>query len=188
MDMIYEGNFRHWITQEMIDYMMTNKGRELPRDFGETPEERDEGFVEKCGENCKAAVDEAGWDLRNVYWEEFTEDCFPFEVNMPWPKDAQVSWWFVKMMPGHCMGMHMDNELIGRPGTQWWMGITDYDSGHLFVCNDEILKGYKSGDLYRFPNMNTWHGSANIGWSTRIILNIAVYYDGFDLVSYDPKK
>jgi hypothetical protein len=55
------------------------------------------------------------------------------------------------------------------------MPLQDYTAGHVFIYKDEMITGYKAGDVFQFENETDIHGAANIGHTARIMLLVTEY-------------
>lgn len=76
--------------------------------------------------------------------------------------------------PGKIIYTHTDEFLCHSVDPlKYIMFLTDWDIGHIFTYNDEMLTDYKVGDLYQFSNdtaiIYSW---ANIGYTTSKVLEI----------------
>jgi hypothetical protein len=162
--MILLGNYKEWIQPEWVTYMLETPGLACPRDK----------IVENQHElSDRASKNNTGYDPSQVYWHAFMKEHLPFNITTP-IETKNCIWWFIKMMPGQFMPMHMDND----PNTtvrRYWMPVIDYEQGHALIYGDMLLTNYKAGDLYKFDNPNMLHGSCNIGFSPRLSFNMDVY-------------
>lgn len=158
--MIFMGNYADWLKPEWIDYLLNNSGFPRPgtKKLENSFEEQQNSYVNNNGYE------------ETVYWYKFTPENFPFELTPPFGQ-AKL-WWFVKLLPGNLIPLHTDqDEETGNRTTLYWMSLTDYEPGHLFVCKDQLHTGYKKGDLFKLEHANDLHGSCNIGFTPRIIFN-----------------
>lgn len=163
--MKYLGNYADWIKPEWVEYLLNNTGFPRPEN------KRLENDFEQ---EQNSAIANQGY-TNSVYWYKFTPENFPFDITMPTGEKPDV-WWFVKMLPGNLIPMHIDQDIeIGKHTNLHWMSLSDYVPGHVFVCNDKLHTGYKKGDLYVLDDANDLHGSCNIGFTPRIIFNFTTY-------------
>jgi hypothetical protein len=159
--MKYIGNYAEWIRPEWVDYLMNNTGFERPGS---------KVLENEFEAEQNNAVSNNGY-ANDVYWYKFTPENFPFDVTLPIEGTPKI-WWFVKMVPGNLIPMHIDQDIeTGKRTKLYWMSLVDYAPGHLIVCKDQLLVNYKKGDLYMFDDANDLHGSCNIGFSPRLIFN-----------------
>lgn len=166
------GNYNDWIKQEWIDWIMSNSGLGLPRDFG--PD-----IVKKCGSFAERAL-KGGYDLSKVHYHVYNATNVPFKLKFT-ENDDDIEWRFVKLLPGDVMPMHLDSDIPDFITKKYWMPLQDYQSGHVFMWGDTSITGWKKGDLYQFEDNNEWHGASNIGYSPRIILNLNVWNPNLDI-------
>ena len=164
--MIYLGNFSTWIKQEYIDFMLSNDG---------TP--RPSGGRNPNSEEFKKAQDH-GYDLTKTYWYIYESDTFPFEIKSPIITEDEIIWWGIKMNPGNFMPIHRDphtydpaNFMVKR----FWMALQDWEPGHIFMYEDQVLVNYKKGDIYSYPNPQAIHCACNIGNSPRLTFHFSTY-------------
>lgn len=163
--MKYIGNYAEWIKPEWEEYLLKNEG--FPRPENKILENQFE-------EEQNSKIENLGYK-NSVYWYKFTPDNFPFDITMP-TGEKPLLWWFVKMLPGNLIPMHIDQEIeTGKHTNLYWLSLNDYEQGHVFVCNDKLHTGYKKGDLYMLDDANLLHGSCNIGFSPRLIFNFTTY-------------
>ena len=163
--MKYIGNYSDWINDEWVTYLLSNPG--FPRPDTKISENT---FEEKQNSN----ISNQGY-TNSTYWYKFTNENFPFDIKMP-TGETPLLWWFVKMLPGNLIPMHLDqDEEIGKHTNLYWMSLVDYEQGHLFVSNNQLLTNYKKGDLYMLDDANDLHGSCNIGFNPRLIFNFTTF-------------
>ena len=79
------------------------------------------------------------------------------------------------MLPGQYMPMHTDPHAHDTPCNRYWMPLQNYTAGHVFVYKDEIITGYKAGDVFQFETETDTHGAANISHTPRIMLLVTEY-------------
>lgn len=163
--MKYLDNYLNWIKPEWVEYLLSNTG--FPR-----PENK---VLENSFEVKQNSIISNQGYTNSVYWYKFTPENFPFDITMP-TGETPIQWWFVKMLPGNLLPMHIDQEIeIGKHTNLHWMSLSDYVPGHVFVCNDTLLANYKAGDLYVLEDANALHGACNIGFEPRLIFNFTTY-------------
>jgi hypothetical protein len=163
--MKYLGNYIDWVENSWIDFVKNNVGKTFPK--GQIPIDSYES------QEFKAATD-AGYDLDKVLWYVFEKDDTGFDIVPTWTEKS-TSWWITKLLPGQYMPMHRDPFTQYRNCKRYWMPLTDYQPGHIFIYKDTFVNDYKAGDLYRYDLSTEIHGAANIGHSVRIILQITEY-------------
>jgi hypothetical protein len=164
--MKYVGNFVDWIKQEYIDYMLANDGTPRPAG-GRNPD----------SEEFKKAK-EHGYDLGQVYWYIFESDTFPFDIQKPFNDGHEYLWWGIKMNPGNFMPIHRDPHTYDPSlyeVKRYWMSLQDWEPGHIFMYEDQVLVNYKKGDIYCYPDPQAIHCACNIGNTPRLTFHFSTY-------------
>jgi hypothetical protein len=164
--MKFVGNYKHWITKEVVDFLLNNDGTPRPNG-GENPD---------C-EEFKLAP-QVGYDMTKTWWYFYNQKNMPFDLVPPIETDKSVIWWFIKMLPGNYMPMHRDPHVehndIGNP-KRYWMALQDYEPGHVFIYKDTMLTNYKAGDLWEYEDANELHGACNISYIPRLTFLFTIY-------------
>lgn len=163
--MNYLGNYASYIKNEWIDEILSMEGKARPRDW--PPAYKHESY-----EYDRAT--EAGYDLNGVHWYVIDKGETSFEITFPFLKN-EFHWWITKLYPGQFMPMHSDPHVHERNAIRYWMPLQDYVPGHIFIINDQLITGYKKGDMYSFVDSQDIHGAANIGHTVRLSLLITDY-------------
>lgn len=185
-DLIYVENYKDWIKQEWVDYLLNHDGDLLPRDLKSND---DNSGLPKWDDGFNASVTE-NFERDIVYCVSYRSHNFPFEISA---KDLPIDigeknfeWSFIKYNPGMIMPMHIDHPLFGRTfiGNEpqielsierYWMPLIDFQKGHILIHNHKMLDNYKKGDLFKFENEMDMHGSANLGSNVRLIFNFTTW-------------
>jgi hypothetical protein len=193
------GNFKNWIQQEWLDYMMITDGSCFPK---EATEESEPGMVQAAILNKNPYTGEyvndgtESWDPKCVCCITYREDQLPFEIGMPFKINYPYEWFFMKLKPGMMQPIHQDYSLDGKDYAngsavsnkenviRYWMPMQDYMRGHMFLYDDAIIKDYTAGDLFLHDGEDVWHGGGNIGHATRFTFNLTIYPKG--LTNTDP--
>lgn len=165
--MVYIGNYSNWIRDEWIDYLLKNEGIPRPKTTSENPD---------C-EEFRIAT-QAGYDLSKIYWYHYTNttNTFPLPVEIPFEKNRDHIWWFIKMMPGMFMPMHRDPHAVDEKNVRrYWMPLQDYQEGHVFIYNNQLLTDYKKGDVWMYDESQEVHGACNIGYTPRLVFNFSTF-------------
>lgn len=177
------GNYRNWINPEWIDFLENNRGMGKPK----------EGLkYETCDLPSKFSVvkdhSSVGYDPDSITFWMFDKSNFPFDINPPWISDFEEKinnrktgspyhWWITKLMPSNFMPMHVDpHHAFMKTSIRHWVPLTDWNSGHLFLCDDFVPLNYSAGDVYSY-NADALHGAVNIGTTNRYVLHIATHDD-----------
>lgn len=161
--MKFVGNYKDWIKNEWIEYLLTTEGARRP---GHAPIPDVEEF--KKGP-------EAGYDLTSTYWHSYDRTNCELNITCPFNPDQEIEWWFIKMYPGNFIPMHRDIFSTDNSPLRYWMPLQDYADGHVFLYKDEFLKDYRAGDLWIYENSDEIHGACNIGYSTRLTFQFTTY-------------
>lgn len=164
--MNYVGNYTDWIKQEWIDYLLVNDGTLRPGG-GDNPD----------SEEFRKAKDR-GYDLTKTYWHHFSNKSCPLEILPPFLLNEDFIWWFIKMTPGQFMPVHRDPHTYDseiRNVKRYWMALQDWEPGHIFMYEDQVLSNYKKGDLYCYPDPQAIHCACNIGNTTRLTFHFSTY-------------
>ena len=162
--MKFLGNFS-FIEDSWIDEILNKFGQGRPRDWPPA------SAVESAE---YARYKEAGYNLNAVNWWVYEKDDVTFNISPPWIK-GNYHWWITKLTPGQFMPMHTDPHTHDKDCKRYWIPLQDYHPGHIFVYGDQMITGYKKGDVYEYYNSQDMHGAANIGHIPRLVLQITEY-------------
>lgn len=162
--MKYCGRY-YFIQDEWVNEILSKDGQARPRDWPASC------AVESA--EYKKAID-AGYDLNAVHWWVYEKQDVSFDIVPPW-FEGPYHWWITKLMPGQFMPMHTDPHTHNQPCRRYWVPMQDYQPGHVFVLNDEMVTHYKKGDIYTYDHEHDMHGAANIGHVPRIVLQVTEY-------------
>jgi hypothetical protein len=166
--MKYMGNYRDWIKEDWIYYLLNNNGTLRPKKSEDNPDSE---------EFTKAS--KVGYDLSQTYWQHYCNTSCPLIIDPPIIiKNKKVMWWFIKMLPGNFMPMHRDPHVTNDNFInckRYWMPLQDYEPGHIFIYNKEFMCDYKAGDLWVYDDANEIHGACNIGYGPRLTFQFTVY-------------
>lgn len=159
-------NYRDWVQDQWIEEILSKDGQARPRDWPPS-------FKIEAEEYLKAS--DAGYNLDAVYWWVYEKQDVSFEINPPWIKDNDYHWWITKMTPGQMMPMHTDPHTHERPCRRYWVPFDHWQPGHIFLIDDVMIGCYGKGDVFQYDDPHASHGAANIGHTTRIVLQITEY-------------
>ena len=157
--MIYIGNYSNWIDPLWIEEVLSFDGFLLH---------------EKCHDpDIKQKMTQVNDSQEWLYLYEKKNLSF----NLPQPPwtDKNFDWWITKMYPGQFLPMHHDPGSLlwyGEDCKRYWIPLMDYQPGHIFIYEDTFITDYKMGDVYCYTNSTDEHGAANVGFTTRIMLQI----------------
>jgi len=74
------------------------------------------------------------------------------------------------------MPMHVDpHTTVQKNAQRFWIPLQDWEIGHIFKFQDEIVTNYKKGDIYEYDDAQGLHGAANIGLTPRVVLQVTLY-------------
>lgn len=166
--MEFVGNFKNWIDPNWIEFLKTNTGIARPTE-GQQPDS-----PEMEAEYARARA--AGYKDDATYFWMFDKTNFPFEIpKLPFIED-KFHWWITKMLPGNFMPMHVDPHTLYEPNSKrYWLPLQDWEPGHIFMYEDQVITNYVAGDVWTYGNSAALHGAANIGFTPRIVLQISTY-------------
>ena len=166
--MKFLGNFKHWIRPDWLEFVLNNRGMGRPRD-GKKPDSLEEELEYTKARN-------AGYKDDSVYFWMFDKTTVDFSIPQPPFIHNEFHWWITKMLPGNFMPIHIDpHTLIEKNSERFWIPLQDYEPGHIFLYENQIITDYKAGDVWKYENSSALHGAANIGYTPRIILQISTY-------------
>jgi len=183
-DLIFIKNFKEWINEEWIKFILNNPGDLLPKDFKDPDDATGIDDV-IWDENVKSAFQ--GWDRTKIKCHSFRKHNFPFEIIPPLEVEkANFEWFFIKLLPGQGQPIHMDVPHSGRKYingvpisdptvTRYWMPLQDYESGHVFIYEDNLISDYKKGDLFKYHDEMAWHAPCNTSKNIRITFNFTIW-------------
>jgi hypothetical protein len=172
--MKYIDNYADWIKPELIDHLKTHDGdlRNVwqPERWQGHPE------LDKFREMARS-----GYGAGKSIFHQFSllsPDMQDFPITLPDlpEKRKRTFWWFVKLNPGELQSMHIDPHLVEvKNPVRYTMYLQDYQPGHIFVWDDHMNVNYKAGDLYEWSDPMIVHGCVNIGYETRLTLQITMH-------------
>lgn len=164
--MKYLGNYSGWISPTWLEEIESTPGKDM--------------YLESNLQSCNTARHEeyarcleAKWDMTRKFWTHHNSDNVSFNITPPWV-NSRYEWWIVKLMPGEVIPVHVDID-ADVACNRFWMPLLDYQPGHIFFLEDNVILDYKAGDLYQYDTSTSLHGSANFGYSQRITLLVTEY-------------
>ena len=165
--MQFVGSYPDIIKQEWIDFLLTEQGHLLPNN-------RECLHPDSCTDEQVITMHKI-WGIENrAYWYKFDPADMPFTI--PWPVQLtnNIDWWVVKQLPGQCVPLHYDPNDQNKT-VRYVLMLQDYIPGHMLLWNNELIKDYKAGDLFKVDDVNSYHGSSNISNEARIIAHLTVW-------------
>jgi hypothetical protein len=164
------GNFKDWITPELIDILLTNDG-------DVTSVYQPEKWVGVEYNSSRIELERAGYPEQDLHFCQYTKetDCIKhLDLQMPIPCSGH--WWIIKLNPGQMQPMHFDPHVKQVTNCiRYTMPLLDYRPGHIFVCDNYLLKDYLAGDLFQWDDATCYHGVCNISMYPRLTLQISSY-------------
>jgi hypothetical protein len=171
-------NVADWIKDEWIEEILSTPGMSVPRDLfvnNQMLSEIDKGERDQMHPTERAIYETYGTD--GIHFQLLEDGLLSFDIDPPWITDELFEWWVTKMYPGQYIPVHKDNLRGGDINTKrYWIPLSDYDPGHIFLYEDTIVTKYKKGDLYLYDEAQAWHGAINLGSTPRIILQVSTYH------------
>lgn len=165
--MKFIGNFNQWIDPQWITELISTTGIKRPVD-GQKPDS-----PEMINEYQKSK--DAGYKDDATYFYMFDKNNITFKIDPPFV-DKKFHWWITKMLPGNFMPIHRDPHTLYQKNSQrYWMPLTDWEPGHIFMYEDQVITNYKAGDVWQYLDSTALHGAANIGHVPRLVLQVSTY-------------
>ena len=166
--MKFIGNLADKIDPKWLEEVLSKDGMFRPRD-GAKPD-----TPEMHSEYANALA--AGYSDTGTYFQMFDKTNCTFDIPAFHTCGRKMHWWIIKMMPGDFMPMHIDpHTKYEKNSSRFWMPLTDWVMGHIFVYEDQVITNYKAGDLWEYSDPTALHGAGNIGLTPRVILQISLY-------------
>lgn len=159
--MQFIGNYADIVKPEWIEFLTNNNGDLLPKGREYLCEDWDKAYPM--------------WKPEfRAFWYKFEIHQLPFTIPWPVPLSEKIDWWIVKQLPGQCIPIHVDdNDPLYT--TRYVLMLQDYVPGHMLMWNDNLIRDYKKGDMFKVTDVNSKHGSANISNDPRFIAHLTVW-------------
>lgn len=172
--MKYIGNFKDWITPELMNHLRIHDGDYVPV----WQPERWSGhpLLEEYKEKARPV-----YSQNSPMFHQFnakSNDMVDIEVVLPqFPEIRKYSaWWFVKLLPGEMQAIHIDPHLVEvQDPVRYSLFLQDWQPGHIFAYDNTVLTGYKSGDVYEWSDPMCKHGVVNVSNETRYTLQVTYH-------------
>jgi len=164
----YIGNYSSWLDSSLVNYIIDNEGEPRPN-FNTTDQRQLDTF--------QTWID-AGFDTSKISWQfhVLPEHLPPnFKFKLPIEHSGDFGFWFSKLKPGDIFPLHVDTVSDKKNYRRLWMACQDHLPGHIFTFEGKFLEGYKAGDMFEFANLSVQHGAANIGFTTKVSLQIILF-------------
>jgi len=172
--MNYIGNFKDWVTPELMSHLKNHKG-DL-RNVWQPERWNGHPILDRYRELARP-----GYSHGKSIFHQFNRlspDMRDFEILLPeLPTNRKhIFWWFVKLNPGEMQAMHIDPHLVEvKNPVRYTMYLQDYIPGHIFLYNDFLSANYKMGDVYEWSDPMLVHGCANVSFEPRYTLQITMH-------------
>lgn len=172
--MQFIGNFKNWITPELMEHLRTRNGDTTP--VWQPDRWQGHPLLDQFREMARP-----GFAHKDHNFQQFnagSEDMKDFKVVLPaFPKQRKLCfWWFVKLLPGQMQAMHIDPHLVEvKDPVRYTMFLEDFQPGHIFVYDDKMISNYKAGDVFEWSDPMIVHGVVNIGYNTRYTLQVTMH-------------
>lgn len=166
--MKFLGNYREWINPQWLTEVLNSRGDGRPAEgqISDTPE------MEQEYQKARAA----GYKDNEIYFWMFDKKNSSIDIPQPPFLEGKYHWWITKMLPGNFMPIHVDpHTLYQKNSNRFWMPLQDWQPGHIFMYENQVITDYKAGDVWIYDNPAALHGAANIGYVPRIVLQISSY-------------
>jgi hypothetical protein len=160
------GNYKEWIQPKWINFFQSTQGQARPPSCP----------VDKYHTEVYQKAADSGYDMTAVHFWYFKHTDVPFDIVPPWLTSKNYYWWMVKMLPAQYMNMHQDPD-VDKNVIRYWMPWTDYEVGHVFIVNGELITNYKAGDVFAYADQAAYHGSSNIGYTPRFVLQVTEFIE-----------
>lgn len=173
--MRYVGNFREWITPELMNHLKSHDGDLTP--VWQPERWTGHPVLEEYKEKARPVYSD-----NTPLFHQFnggSKDMKNFSIVLPnFPETrSKCHWWFVKLKPGEMQAMHVDPHLLEvKNPLRYSVFLEDWEPGHIFVYDNVMLSDYSAGDVYEWSEPMCVHGCVNIGYTTRYTLQVT-YHD-----------
>jgi len=173
--MKYVGNYKDWITPELMNHLKNNTGDVTP--VWQPDRWQGNPILDEYREKARPAYSHNTSTFHQ--FNQSSKDMQDFPITLP---ELPITgnnchWWFIKLLSGELQAMHIDPHLLDVTNpVRYSMFLEDYQIGHIFVYDDKLLTDYKAGDVYEWSDPMCVHGCMNIGFETRYTMQIT-YHD-----------
>ena len=131
-------NFQQWVSPSWLVHCSENKGTIQNGNYnkGITPE-----------------------PFGGLTWELFDRHNTDFNLVPPYDFGThEWQWWIKKFLPGNGFPVVRLTETTRR----LWMPLTNYELGHIFIYEDQMIAPFGQGDLFEFEH-NAPYAAVNLG-------------------------
>ena len=169
------GNYKDWITDELMDLLRTRNGETRP--VWQPDKWQGHPLLDQFREWVRT-----GYAHKDHNFQQFSsscEDLKDYNIILPTLPETRKHcyWWFIKLLPGQMQPMHIDPHLVEVTNpVRYTMFLEDFTPGHIFVYDDKMFSNYKAGDVYEWSDPMIVHLVVYIGFTTLYKLQIT-YHD-----------
>lgn len=166
--MNFLGNYKDWIDPMWYAQALATRGDGRPAE-GQQPD-----TPEMIEEYRKVQV--AGYKPDVIYFWMLDKNNSNINITKPPFITGNFHWWITKMLPGNFMPMHVDPHTQYEANSKrYWIPLHDWESGHIFMYENQVVTNYKAGDVWCYEDSTALHGAANIGYTPRVVLQVSTY-------------
>jgi len=169
MNDFYIGNYKDWIKEEWIDYLLNNNGDLLPKKLKQS----NNNYIT----DYQYDVIFENWDSSRVSLIGFSSHNFPFDISMPIKlENKNIRWNFIKLKSGMMIPLKTEEHLsfLNKSKIKYRMMLQDYCEGHVVLYNDNLIIDYKKGDLFVCNDPINSNGVVNIINDTCLVFEIII--------------
>ena len=114
--MDYIGNYKSWITPELMNHLETHEGDTTP--VWQPDRWQGHPILDQFREMARPGFAHKSHDFQQ--FNAGSNDMQSFKIVLPsLPKTrSRCHWWFVKLLPGQMQAMHIDPHLVDRKSTR----------------------------------------------------------------------
>lgn len=190
--MKYIGNFAHNMDHDYIKRMIS---LDPDLDISIKPNQKSMQSIlngESGTEELMTQWHHDGFDISRLKWYHAGVERKYVPIDFPGKHAA----WFAILPPGSMIPTHYDPVMKKSPEfwtdkgywiKRFWIACCDWVPWHFFYHESDVLTGYRLGDVYEFDKADSLHGSANVGATTKMTMQLTVIYNQQDL-DVDPSR
>lgn len=145
--MKFLSNYKPWINPKWIDYCSAKQGTK---------------------QNGPKGVKHVAFE--GLSWELYDRHNTDFNISPPYDFGTHSwEWWIKKILPSGGFPVVTLTESTRR----FWMPLTNYEPGHIFIYEDQMIAPFNAGDLFEFEH-NAPYASVNLGVDPMYMMMFAV--------------
>lgn len=153
-------NYADWITEDFLDFLNDpSNGQQLC--YSEEHKDHELARLWICN----------SYNMSSISYTFFFPEHLQEHMILPDQLSDVKEFWVSKLKPGDHIPYHYDTFKHSLENVKrYWMALTDYQLGHIFIYKDRHFKNYKKGDLFEFQRPDEWHAACNLGFTNKITL------------------